>query len=190
MFVAQIDAKEEAAAKIKLKNCIERIENMKPDNQTAKRDAGKPKLTLVPLQILYDIAKVREYGNSKYGSPENWKDVDPQRYRDALFRHLVLYLKDPYGVDEESGLPHLSHIACNVAFLCQMHEDFKNVDEPYEDPKRDPSGCPLYSEEDGKCRGLGFECEYAYDYDCESVLKAYTAGAFDFLVDSVVKGGN
>ena len=36
------------------------------DNQTAKADAGKPKLTLVPRQIIYDIAEVREYGNKKY----------------------------------------------------------------------------------------------------------------------------
>lgn len=92
------------------------------DDQTAKADAGKPKLTLVPRQIIYDIAEVREYGNAKYpeGGPNNWLKVDKQRYRDALFRHLLLYLDDPSGVDEESGIKHLKHIACNVAFLCEM----------------------------------------------------------------------
>lgn len=92
------------------------------NDQTAKADAGKPKLTLVPRQIIYDIAEVREYGNNKYpeGGPDNWKKVDRQRYRDALFRHLLLYLDDPQGVDEESGIKHLKHIACNVAFLCEI----------------------------------------------------------------------
>lgn len=87
---------------------------------TAKADAGKLPLTLVPRQIIRDIAQVRQYGNKKYGDPDNWKQVEPYRYRDALFRHLLAYLDDPDGVDEESGIKHLKHIACNVAFLCEM----------------------------------------------------------------------
>ncbi len=90
------------------------------NKQEAKADAGKPQLTLVPRQILYDIARVREYGTQKYGDPENWKQVDKQRYRDAAFRHFLAYLDDPTDVDEESGLPHLWHLACNIAFLCEF----------------------------------------------------------------------
>ena len=95
------------------------------NNQTAKADAGKPKLTLVPHQIIYDVAEVREYGNNKYpeGGPDNWKQVDVQRYRDALFRHLLAYLDDPHGVDEESGIEHYKHMACNMAFLCEMEKE-------------------------------------------------------------------
>lgn len=89
-------------------------------DQKAKADAGKLQLTLVPRQIIRDIAAVRMYGNAKYGDPENWKQVEEQRYRDAAFRHFLAYLDDPYGVDKESGLPHLSHLACNIAFLCEM----------------------------------------------------------------------
>lgn len=94
-------------------------------DQTAKADAGKPQITLVPRRIIWDIAAIRMYGNQKYGDPENWRDVEPQRYMDALMRHLLKYLDDPTGVDEESGLPHLWHAACNIAFLCEM-EDGKN----------------------------------------------------------------
>lgn len=90
------------------------------NKQEAKADAGKAQLTLVPRKILFDIAKVREYGNKKYGSSENWKQVEPERYRDAAFRHFLAYLDDPQGVDEESGLRHLWHLACNIAFLCEM----------------------------------------------------------------------
>lgn len=92
---------------------------------TAKADSGKPKLTLVPRKILTAIARIREYGCQKYGDPENWKQVEPQRFRDAAFRHFVAYLDDPSGMDEESSLPHLWHLACNIAFLCEM-EDEKN----------------------------------------------------------------
>ena len=93
-------------------------------DQQAKADAGKIQLTLVPRKIFWDIAEVRMYGNKKYGDPENWRQVEVSRYRDAAFRHFLLYLDDPNSVDEESRLPHLWHLACNIAFLCEM-EDLK-----------------------------------------------------------------
>lgn len=95
-------------------------------NQEIKADAGKPQLTLVPRQIIYDIAEVREYGIKKYGQRESWKQVEIERYRDALFRHFMAYLDDPQGMDAESGLPHLSHVACNVAFLCELEKETRN----------------------------------------------------------------
>lgn len=88
--------------------------------QDAKADAGKVRLCLVPRKIIWFVAKIREYGNKKYGDPENWRKVDIQRYRDAAYRHWLAYLDDPHGVDEESGMPHLWHLACNIAFLCEM----------------------------------------------------------------------
>lgn len=96
------------------------------NKQEAKADAGKPQLTLVPRQMLFDVARVREYGTRKYGDPDNWKQVEKQRYRDAAFRHFMSYLDDPHGVDEESGLTHLSHLACNIAFLCEMERGTEN----------------------------------------------------------------
>ena len=102
------------------------------NNQDIKADAGKPQLTLVPRQILFDIARVREYGLKKYGKAESWKQVEIERYRDATFRHFMAYLDDPQGVDEESGLPHLSHLACNIAFLCELEKlQDKNKEEAF-----------------------------------------------------------
>lgn len=100
------------------------------NDQTIKADNGKPKLSLVPPEIIRDIAVIREYGNNKYpeGGKDNWKSVEPERYRDAAFRHLLAYIEDPEGTDEESGFPHLWHLACNVAFLCQIEKE--KIDEP------------------------------------------------------------
>ena len=86
----------------------------------AKHDDGKLDLTLVPRQIIWDIAAVRRFGCTKYKNPDNWKQVEPERYRAAMFRHFLAYLDDPGSVDEESGLPHLWHCCCNAAFLCEM----------------------------------------------------------------------
>lgn len=92
----------------------------KDPEQSAKADAGKLRLSLVPVQIIRDIAEVREYGNRKYGDPENWRQVDMRRYVDALLRHMLAFVEDPYGVDSESGIQHYKHMACNMAFICEM----------------------------------------------------------------------
>ena len=87
---------------------------------TAKKDEGKPRLFLTPPGIIEAVGWVRTFGTEKYGDPDNWKKVSPERYQDALMRHLVKYMRDPKGVDEESGLPHLWHMACNIAFLIEL----------------------------------------------------------------------
>lgn len=92
-------------------------------DQSAKTDAGKIRPTLVPPALIEAVAAVREYGCSKYHDPDNWRRVEPQRYRDALYRHWLAYLKNPEACDPESGLPHLWHLACNAAFLIEMERE-------------------------------------------------------------------
>lgn len=89
-------------------------------NQEAKADAGKPRPTLVPVSAIRAIMAVREYGCQKYHDPDNWRKVDPQRYRDAACRHLLDYLENHQAKDAESGLPALWHLLCNIAFLVEM----------------------------------------------------------------------
>ena len=105
------------------KHFAERITKCKNDSTFAKDDSGKRKLSLVPRKIIWDIAAIREYGNAKYGDPNNWRKVELERYRDAAFRHFLKYLDDPDGIDNESGFPHLWHLACNIAFLCEMEDN-------------------------------------------------------------------
>lgn len=103
---------------------IDDTEELKADREKLRKFAkdtnGKAKITLAPMQILKDIAEVREYGVKKCGSVDSWKEVPIEDYRDALFRHLLEYIKDPSGVDKESGIKHYKHIACNLAFICEM----------------------------------------------------------------------
>ena len=93
-------------------------------DQTVKQDAGKLPLTLVPLQLIEDVAEVRQYGNEKYGDSESWRRVEIERYRDALFRHFIAYLRDPQGVDEESGIDtdvfRCQRLGCHQ-FHCRRH---------------------------------------------------------------------
>lgn len=96
-----------------------------------KTDQGKPRLSLVPPEMITQAARVMEYGEEKYGTGKTWKDrANTQQYIDALARHTTAFWADPEGVDSESGLPHLSHVAANVAMLCELmygsSEDTKN----------------------------------------------------------------
>ena len=87
---------------------------------SVKADVDKPTLSLVPTQIIYEIEKVRSFGVKKYKDPDNWKQVEMERYHEALLRHTMAIWNDVTARDKESGMLHLSHIACNVAFLLEM----------------------------------------------------------------------
>lgn len=93
------------------------------NDQTAKADSGKLKISLVPTQIIKDIAQVREYSNRKYKDPQNWKTVEVGRYVDALLRHTLEFVNDPNSKDSESGIEHYKHMACNMAFICEMMQN-------------------------------------------------------------------
>lgn len=56
----------------------------------------------------------------KYGDPDNWKTVDVRRYIDALLRHTLEFVRKLDSVDSESGIAHYKHMACNMAFICEM----------------------------------------------------------------------
>lgn len=94
------------------------FDNVLPE-MAAKADTGKPRPTLVPSSLIWAVAAIREYGATKYKSDDNWMSVEPQRYRDALYRHWLAYYGGEVN-DPESGLPHLWHIATNAAFLIEM----------------------------------------------------------------------
>lgn len=84
-----------------------------------KHDGGKYRLDLVPPEIIEAVGAVMTHGAEKYGEG-SYKRVEPKRYRAALMRHICKWLKDPHGKDSDSGMPHLWHIACNVAFLLEL----------------------------------------------------------------------
>lgn len=46
--------------------------------------------------------------------------VELDRYVDALMRHTLAFVENHDSVDEESGLHHYKHMACNMAFICEM----------------------------------------------------------------------
>lgn len=90
-------------------------------NQECKKDAGKPRVALVPMQILRDVAEVRGWAvDNKYHDPDNWKDVELDRYINAMLRHTIAFVEDMESKDEESGLYHQYHAETNWAFISEL----------------------------------------------------------------------
>ena len=89
----------------------------KSKDQEAKADQGKPHPSYVPVALIEGVMAVREMGTKKYGDPDNWKQVEPERYHQAMLRHILAAWNDPYKIDPESGLPHIAHVATNIGFL-------------------------------------------------------------------------
>ena len=92
----------------------------------AKYDDGKPRPSLVPVEAIEAIMQVREYGMRKYGDAEDWRSIAPERWHDALLRHVLYMWDNPLAIDDGSGLPSMWHVITNAAFLCAtLKEDYE-----------------------------------------------------------------
>lgn len=89
----------------------------------AKYDDNKPRPSTVPVEAILAILDTRMYGFNKYGEAEDWRSIEPERWHEALLRHVLAIWDDPTHIDEKSGLPSLYHVMTNGAFLCACLKD-------------------------------------------------------------------
>lgn len=81
-----------------------------------KHDTGKPRFELIPPEALDGLAAVLTFGATKY-SDRNWeKGMKWSRVFGALMRHMWAWWRGEKR-DVETGLSHLHHAACCIAFL-------------------------------------------------------------------------
>jgi hypothetical protein len=88
-----------------------------------KFDGGKTQFGLMPPFALTEFADVLTYGAKKY-NPENWKWVPDakRRYFDAAMRHMWAW-KCAVKNDPETGLHHMAHAMCCLAFIIDIEMD-------------------------------------------------------------------
>ena len=77
-----------------------------------------------------EIAKVLNAGSEKY-EPRNWeKGMSWTVCYDCALRHLnKMHLESLTADDDDSGLPHAAHAACNVLFLLTYMHRFPELDD-------------------------------------------------------------
>lgn len=108
----------------------QQIEPQDTTDYTIKHDQNKHKLSQFPREAMEAVVEVMEYGARKYGKG-TWSRVEAQRYVDAAARHLYAMQDiDENGkefinfskVDDESGLEHLYHLACNAVYAVALYK--------------------------------------------------------------------
>jgi Domain of unknown function (DUF5664) len=83
-----------------------------------KNDEGKDPWELLPWDAVEQVVKVLKHGRKKYDA-RNWeKGMAWSRLHGAANRHLnPQWFQGREDFDEESGLYHLAHAACDILFL-------------------------------------------------------------------------
>jgi len=77
---------------------------------------GKPDYTLIDPYFLEGMVNAMEKGKVKYAR-QNWQTIhDPHKLMAAAMRHLFAVHRGEFA-DNETGMSHLLHVACNMMFL-------------------------------------------------------------------------
>lgn len=97
-----------------------------------KFDGGKPRMGLVLggfAKALMAVGDVGTFGAIKY-TDNGWQSVENgiQRYTDALLRHLFKHQTGEV-LDDESGFPHLSHVAWNALAILSLYLEENDINE-------------------------------------------------------------
>ena len=91
-----------------------------------KDDQGKIRLDLMPPELITAIGSVLTMGAAKY-TDRNWeKGMKWGRVYAALQRHLLAWHSGETA-DPESGMSHLWHAGCCIAFLITYEQ--RNIGE-------------------------------------------------------------
>jgi hypothetical protein len=85
-----------------------------------KFDTDKSRFDLIPPTAERLLADVLTFGAKKY-APGNWAKVEngKERYIAAALRHINAHRSGEWN-DDETGLPHLSHAMCCLAFVIEL----------------------------------------------------------------------
>jgi hypothetical protein len=95
-----------------------------------KKDQGKPRICLIPVEAINAAAEALMFGADKYGDYNYRGGLKHTRILDSVFRHLTAHLNGE-DVDSESGLKHLSHAIAGLSMLIWMTENRPDLDDRY-----------------------------------------------------------
>lgn len=107
------------------------------NKRAIKYDSGKPALALIPKQAMYMCGQALAYGASKYGDHNFKLGMLNSRMVAAALRHIYQYL-DGQDVDDESGLPHISHALASLAMLAYNMEKWPEMDDRFKHKRPKP----------------------------------------------------
>lgn len=97
-----------------------------------KHDSGKEPMDLISSEALFQLAKVLQYGATKYDS-HNWRGgLAWSRVYAAVQRHLLKW-NSGETIDSETGLNHLAHAFTGIMFLLEYSKTKPELDDRYKE---------------------------------------------------------
>ena len=117
--------------------CVNHEELLPPNitkQEGMKFDAGKPPIGLIPRSAVLEEAAVLAFGEQKYGR-HNWRaGIKWSRLIDAAQRHILAF-NEGEDFDSETGLHHLAHARCCLAFLIEYMTTHPELDDRHHGSK-------------------------------------------------------
>lgn len=104
------------------------INNCQVDGKAKRHNSNKPDLSLIPLCLLEDEARVWQHGATKY-EKNNW--MRGQKWSIPLasaFRHLAKW-QAGQDMDDESGESHIAHAIANLHMITLYMRTYKDGDD-------------------------------------------------------------
>lgn len=99
-----------------------------------KYDSEKIPLDLLPSDALFEIGKVLQAGQKKYGTA-NWaQGIEVSRLLGAAMRHIVQF-NSGEDLDEETQTLHIANAACNLMFAIWMMKNRPDLDNRWDKKK-------------------------------------------------------
>ena len=101
---------------------ILRTEHEAKTSVGVKHDKGKPRIDLIPPEVILEVAAVLTDGVEEYGE-HNWRQgIAYSRLYSAIQRHLLAFWS---GDDvDKSGHRTLAHACTDIMMLMEMHKDW------------------------------------------------------------------
>jgi hypothetical protein len=104
-------------------------ENLK-SNSGVKYDSGKPDLTDIPLEAMWQMGAAFTYGQKKYQKNNFRNGMKVSRLLAAAVRHIYQHISGE-TYDSESGVTHLGHALASIAMACYTLSNKPELDDRF-----------------------------------------------------------
>lgn len=93
------------------------------------KGAKEARFSLIPKEQLWEVARLYNFGATKY-APNNWrKGYDWSLSMDALERHLTMFWEMRESYDEETNCHHLASVVFHALALMYFEKRHPDLDD-------------------------------------------------------------